>query len=115
MLFRSVQMRSGGRLEVVGGFSSALPLDGRIGTWAKLLLAEAIPDKAAYDLEEAMAPLLERSSPDDAWLWPPRKPARLYQPTNTSTPAIAPTATISRAFFWSATWANTITAGYKRT
>jgi CRISPR-associated protein Cmr2 len=53
-----VQMRSGGSLEVVDGFASQLPLDARIQKWASLLLAEAIPGKAAHDLEAEMAPLL---------------------------------------------------------
>jgi CRISPR-associated protein Cmr2 len=57
----SVQMRSGGVIEVVGGFDvfhTSLPVDRRIGRWAELLLAEEIPDKAAFDLEKEMAPLL---------------------------------------------------------
>lgn len=54
-----VQMRSGGALRAVGRFGESQPLDARLLDWARLQMSEAIPGKAAHDLEAEMAVLLQ--------------------------------------------------------
>jgi CRISPR-associated protein Cmr2 len=54
-----VQMRSGGALRAVGRFGESQPLDARLHDWARLQIADAIPGKAAHDLEAEMAVLLQ--------------------------------------------------------
>ena len=56
-----VQMRSGGRLQAVGSWAETPPLDVRLARWAEGLLTDEIPDKAAFELDAAMAPLLVES------------------------------------------------------
>lgn len=53
-----VSKRSGADLEVVGGWDEPFALHDRISMWCKLLHAEAIPDKVAFELEESVAPLM---------------------------------------------------------
>lgn len=57
-----LQLRSGGRLRARGRWSEPLPLHRRLIEWARRLMTDEIPGKAAYELEEAMAPLLQRAS-----------------------------------------------------
>jgi CRISPR-associated protein Cmr2 len=62
-----VQMRSGGSLRAVGRFAEPPSLDARLHDWARLQILEAIPGKAAHDLESEMAVLLQGGgTPNDA-------------------------------------------------
>ncbi len=60
-----VDPRSGGRLEAVGSWSGAPHLGARIATWCRLFYGEAMPDKTAFALAEAVEPLARGARPGD--------------------------------------------------